>query len=258
LHHVSRATIHEFEPIQAKGAHVIAAFPSIGLVATIAANFLIERLSLHQVGMMDGPDFPTLSVVQNGEPLAPVRIYTGTYMSRGRKQRIVVFLSEFQPNPELVRPVAEAILEWCRDGGATAVVSPEGLVVEGEAATDNIVEVYAIGSTKRARATLEKAGVSLFTEGIVAGVTGVLLNMGKRDGFDVIGILSEARKEYPDARSAATVIDVLSQIVSADVSAADLYKEADDFERHIAETLRRRRLQEEALDNAPRQSVMYG
>ena len=253
-----QARIYEHEPIDAEGAHVIAAFPSIGLVATIAANFLIERLGLRQVGTMDGPDFPTISVVQKGEPLSPVRIYAGKYPTKGNAGRLVVFLSEFQPNPDLVRPVAAAILEWARENQVASVVSPEGLVVEGEAAHDNIVELYAIGATERGREALRKAGVPLFNEGIVAGVTGILLNLGKRDGLNVIGLLSEAKKEYPDARSAATVIERLAEIVDADLDVKELYEEADEFERHIADQMRRRRLQEDTLERGHKQSVMYG
>lgn len=251
--------IHELEPVDADGAHVIAAFPSIGLVATIAANFLIERLGLRQVGLMDGADFPTISVVQKGEPLNPVRIYAGTYATNDRKdQRLVVFLSEFQPSPDLVRPVASAILEWAQRKKAAVVVSPEGLVVEGEGAHDNVVEVYAIGSTEASRQVLQDAGVPLFNEGIVAGVTGVLLNLGRRDQFDVIGLLSEAKKEYPDARSAATVIELLAQIVDADLNVDELYKEADEFEAHVADQLKKRRARDEAIERTQKHSSMYG
>lgn len=254
-----QARIYESTTIDAKGAHVVAAFPSMGLVATIAANYLIERLGLAQVGMMDGPEFPTISVVQKGEPLSPVRIYAGEYATRGKeRQKIVVFISEFQPNPDLVRPVAEAILAWSKEKGAEVVVSPEGLVVEGEAADDGIVEVYAIGSTEASRQVLQDAGIPLFNEGIVAGVTGILLNLGRREHMEVIGLLSEARKDYPDARSAATVIELLAQVVDADLDVSDLYEEARAFEQQVAEHLKRRRFQDGAMEPGQKPSVMYG
>ena len=72
-------TIHEFEDFDYQGAKVIDGFPSVGLVSTIAANYLIDMLKLKQVGIVDARHFPTLSVVHNGEPLNPVRIYAGTH-----------------------------------------------------------------------------------------------------------------------------------------------------------------------------------
>ncbi len=242
--------IHESEPIAAAGAQVVAAFPSVGLVATIAANFLIERLGLREVGTVDGPEFPTLSVVQNGEPLAPVRIYAGQVRNRDNEmQNLVVFLSEFQPNPDLVRPVAEAILAWADEKDAAVVVSPEGIVMDKEPEGD----VFAIGSTMATRQVLRDLGVPLFQEGIIAGVTGVLLNLGKRNGFDVIGILSEAQKDYPDARSAATVVDVLAQVVDVQLDVSELFEEAAAFEQNIVDRVRRNQVAPQ-----PERNSMYG
>lgn len=249
--------IHEFEPVDAKGAHVIAAFPCVGLVATIAANYLIEEMDLKEVGVVDGPTFPTICVVEDGEPKNPVRIYAGTYDTEAKKGRkLVVFLSEFQPNPDLVRPVAEAIMGWCQEKGADLVVSPEGLLVEGEGAEDDVVEVYAVGSTENARRLLQNAVAPTFKDGIVAGVTGILLNMGRRDRFDVIGILAEAQKEYPDARSAATVIELLGDMVEAELDVSRLRDEAEDFEKHIATVAKRAKANERTASKA--QEFMFG
>ena len=81
--------ICNFEDIDLKGATVIAGFPSIGLVSTIAANYLIDALNLKQIGCVTSSQFPALSVVHTGEPLSPVRIYAG---SQGPNNKIVVFV----------------------------------------------------------------------------------------------------------------------------------------------------------------------
>lgn len=237
--------IIEHEPIQAEGAHVIAAFPCVGLVATITANFLIEELKLEEKGVMDGPGFPTLCVVEDGIPKNPVRIYHGSYESKHGKRDLVVFLSEFQPEANLMRPVAEAITSWCEEKGASMIVSAEGIVLEGAAAEDDIVEVYGVGSTESARKLLDTSTMPRFKDGIVAGVTGILLTLGKRDNLDVIGILSEAKKEYPDVRSAATVIELLADMVGVQADVSRLYEEADGFEKHIGEVAQRKRLRQE-------------
>ncbi|MGB1697720.1 MAG: proteasome assembly chaperone family protein [Thermoplasmatota archaeon] len=239
--------IIEHEEFDAHCAHVIAAFPCVGLVATITANFLIEEMGLKEVGIVDGEGFPSLCVVEDGVPKNPVRMYHGQYKVKGEAKNLVVFLSEFQPDPTLIRPVAEAILGWCKERGAELIVSAEGIVLEGEAALDDIVEVYSVGSTDRARKLLDQSTAPRFKDGIVAGVTGILLTLGKRDHFDVIGILSEAKQEYPDVRSAATVIEVLANMVGVEADVSRLYKEADGFEAHVKDVAaKKRRHQEQA------------
>jgi len=73
--HVKDVEIIDFEDMDLQDATVIAGFPSIGLVSTIAANYLIDALNLKQIGCVRSPYFPALSVVHTGEPLSPVRIY---------------------------------------------------------------------------------------------------------------------------------------------------------------------------------------
>lgn len=228
--------IHEFSHgLDLSGAKIIDGFPSVGLVSTIAANYLIDMLRLKQIGLIDGDQFPTLSVVHNGEPLAPARIYGGERPTQepGSKEKIVVFVSEFQPSPSLVRPISEAMLKWARAKGADYLISPEGLVLEGPAAEDDKVEVYALGSTERMQQLVRTHQLAPFTRGIITGVSGLLLTLGRREGFDVLSILAEAHANYPDARSAAVVIEIVAKLLGMRIDVGPLYREAEGFEKQI-------------------------
>jgi len=119
--------IIDFEEMDLSGALVIAGFPSIGLVSTIAANYLIDALNLKQIGALDSPHFPALSVVHTGEPLSPVRIYAGAQASG---EKVVVFVSEFKPKPHLINSISSAIMDWVRKKECKMLISPEGMVVE--------------------------------------------------------------------------------------------------------------------------------
>jgi len=253
-----KVKIYEFDPdLDLSGAKLVDGFPSVGLVSTIAANYLIDSLKLKQIGVMDNLSFPTLSVVHNGEPLSPVRLYGGEIGAagdKGRREKIVVFVSEFQPVATLVRPIAESILEWAKAKKCGYVISPEGLVLEGEAAEDDRVEVYGIGSTPRSNALLKERNIPQFKEGIITGVSGVLLNQGKREQFDVVSILAEAHPNYPDARSAAVVIEVIARLLGLHINVEPLLREAEGFEQQI------KKLQQKATtkERAPASPQMYG
>jgi len=223
--------IVDFEEMSLAGGTVIAGFPSIGLVSTIVANYLIDALGLKQIGAIDSPYFPTLSVVHTGEPLSPVRIYGGT-VPNGEK--IAVFVSEFKPKPNLINAISDVIMVWAKKKACKLLISPEGMVVEGKTSEEEmVVDAYAIGSTENARAMLQAKNIPQFKNGIIAGVSGVLLNKGKHEKFDVISILAEAHPNYPDARAAASAINVIGTVIGVEINVGPLYDEAERIEKQL-------------------------
>ncbi len=225
--------IYELRRMDLRGATVIDGFPSVGLVSSIVANYLINALSLSQIGIMDSVYFPTVSLVRDGEPMNPVRIYGGP--KQANRDQIVVFISEFQPPPNLIKAIASTVLDWTQDQKCNLLVCPEGLIVDAEmTGPDRQVEVYGIGSTDKAMDLLRKNGVTLFEEGVITGVAGVLLNEGRRRDFDVITLLSEAHPDYPDARAAARVIEVIDKLMlHTELDARPLYEEAERIENQL-------------------------
>lgn len=223
--------IVDFEDMDLQDATVIAGFPSIGLVSTIAANYLIDALNLRQIGALDSSHFPALSVVHTGEPLSPVRIYAGA-QSNGEK--IVVFVSEFKPKPNLINSISNAIMKWATEKKCKMLISPEGMVVEGKNAnSEETAGAYAIGSTGDVRNMLAMKNITQFKNGIIAGVSGVLLNKGKQSDFDVISILTQAHPNYPDAKAAAAAINVIALIIDLEINVAPLYEESERIEKQL-------------------------
>lgn len=229
--HLEDVEIVDFGDVDLNNATVIAGFPSIGLVSTIVANYLIDAFGLKQIGALNSPYFPTLSVVHTGEPLSPVRIYAGTIKSG---EKIAVFVSEFKPKPNLINSLSETIMNWVKKKKCRLLISPEGMVVEGKSSEDeSAVDAYAIGSTENARKTLQAKDIPQFKNGIIAGVSGVLLNKGKHENFDVISILSEAHPNYPDARAAASAINVIATVIGVEINVGPLYDEAERIEKQL-------------------------
>jgi uncharacterized protein len=107
------------------------------------------------------------------------------------------------------------------------------MVVEGKRGERTKGTAYAIGSTEEARNLLVRHGIAQFKSGIIAGVSGVLLNKGKHKNFNVISILAEAHPNYPDARAAAAAIEAMALILGLDVNVAPLYEEAERIEKKL-------------------------
>jgi uncharacterized protein len=230
--------IYEIKRMDLKGSTIINGFPGVGLVSSIVANYLVNSLKLEQIGLMDSNMFPTVSLIRNSEPHHPVRIYAGT--SPGKpSDNLVVFISEFQPPQSIVKPIAETLIDWAQDQWCSLIMCPEGLVIEKEEGAtpddeEKAVRVYGVGSTLRARELIIEPNVLPFSEGVITGVAGILLNEGKRRNFDVISLLAEAQQDYPDARAAAKIIEIIDRLMlHTRLDAKPLYREAERIEAQI-------------------------
>jgi len=228
--------IYELKRVDLKGATVIDGFPSVGLVSSIVANYIINSLHLELVGIMDSVYFPTVSLIREGQPTHPVRIYSG--QKKGGEDQVAVFISEFQPPPNLIKLIAQTMIDWAQEQRCKMLVCPEGLIIDreakGEEPVETAVSVYGVGSTELATNVLKKNEITIFEEGVITGVAGVLLNEGKKREFDVISLLSEAHPDYPDARSAARVIDAIDKILlHTQLDAKPLYEEAERIEMQL-------------------------
>jgi len=221
-------TIYETKKIDLSGAVVIDGFPSVGLVSTICANYLIDALKLEQIGTMDSPYFPSVSMIRAGIPMSPARIYAGAGKDTGDK--VVVFVSEFQPAPALVWPIADAMMKWAKEKKCRMIISPEGLVVEKPENVE-IEDVYGVPSSTAAASELVKSGVKVMANGIITGIASILLNQSARRGIDVLAILAEVQPEYPNARAAARIIEAIDRILKhTEIDVAPLYVEAEKIE----------------------------
>jgi uncharacterized protein len=256
--------IYEIKRVDVEGAIVIDGFPSVGLVSSIVANYLIDTLQMEQIGIVESPAFPTVSLIRNGDPQHPVRIYAGRppadRTGRGA-DKIVAFVSEFHPAPTVIHPLATTILDWVQEQRCSLLVSPEGLVVDaaprvgkgGRAARLNDVRVYGVASTRKARELYIEPNMNTFAEGVITGIAGVLLNEGRRRGFDVLTFLAEAQSDYPDARAAAKVIETINQILlRTPLDPVPLYAEAERIEQQLLSI--QRHAAERGRADAPTQS----
>jgi uncharacterized protein len=260
--------IYEIKRVDVEGAIVIDGFPSVGLVSSIVANYLVDTLQMEQIGIVESAAFPTVSLVRNGIPQHPVRIYAGRPKSDRAgpgADKIVAFVSEFHPAPSIIVPLATAILDWAQEQRCSLLVSPEGLLVETptgpprrhRAGLDD-VKVFGIASTRKARDLYIDPNTIPFTEGVITGIAGVLLNEGRRRGFDVLTFLAEAQADYPDARAAAKVIETINRILlHTPLDPVPLYAEAERIEQQLLQIQRRAAERARPEATAPSSQPMY-
>jgi len=241
-----------------KDAYVIDGFPSVGLVGSISANYLVSFLGLEEIAVMDSTSFPAVSLIRSGLAHSPVRIYAG---QKG-DDKVVAFVSEFPPPPNLAKPLAKTMMDWIEDNGCQMLISPEGLAMESkmfeqeasQAPPEN--RIFGIGSTSNAMDVLKRNGIAAFENGVIVGLAGVLLNEGVNRGFDVVVLLSEAHAEYPDARAAAAVTSAIDRILlHIELDTKPLLIEAAGIEERLKEIYKKAGKKDELVKM---RSIMYG
>ena len=235
--------------LNASGALVVSCFPSIGFVSSIVAHYLVDKLDLELVGGVRHPKLPPVCLVQDGKPLPPMRFYSGEPIGNmERCDKIVLIASEIQVLPELNLPLADTLLDWCTENGvgATMLIDSyaQGIGQQHSIFDDDQTDetLLGIGSTEVSHQTLEGLGVPLLKQGVVGGITGVMMGESRRRGVDVMAILAESDGEIggslPDARAAARIIECLDDLLPAvHLDPEPLLAEAQRIEGEIREMM---------------------
>ncbi len=225
--------IIEYEDIDLSNCLLVVAFPTVGIISSIAGHFIIDSLKLKEIGAIISKEFMPATIIHNGKPSPPVRIHAGEKECGpdGKCEQIAVIISEFIPPYNVIKPLADKILEWAEKKRCQFIVALEGTHAIG--AKKNF-QVYGISSNEATRNVLKKYNIEETLEGMITGVNGVILYEGVLKKRDVICLLSEAHDSFPDSRAAGNLLeklDVMLPIIKIDPK--PLYQEAKEIEKKI-------------------------
>lgn len=231
--------IHEYKDVYMYDCILVVGFPSVGLISSIAANYIVRTLKLERMAAIVSDQFPPYTILQEGVPSHPVRIFSGKRECKDGEpcEQLVVILAEFMPKPELLRPLAELILEWGKHKGVRNIVTLEGINQNEQTGS-----TIGIGTTPAMREMLGRYDVKEMREGMVTGLSGMLLAEGNRLDQNVICLLGPARAEMPDARGAANLMEIIGRMLpELKIDPEPLLKEAESIEvgmRQAMESIR--------------------
>ncbi|DAC36520.1 MAG: PAC2 family protein [Candidatus Thalassarchaeaceae archaeon] len=238
------------ENLNCEDALVLTCFPSAGFVSSIVAHFLVDRLGLKFVGGARGAGLPPVCLVQDGKPLPPLRFYAGEPICNvERCDKIVLIASEIQVSAEMSLPMSDSILDWMESSGATQMMMIDSFTHGQEQAhsifddDDSDESLLGIASTDPAHEVLSNLDVPMLKQGVVAGMTGVMLGECRRRGIDAMAIMAESGGEMangaiPDARAAARIIKTLDGLLPAiKLDPEPLLEEAQRIEEQIREMM---------------------
>jgi uncharacterized protein len=268
---MSEAPLVEVDPeIDVSGALIVCCFPSLGFVSSIVAHYLVEKLELKLVGGVRHHSLPPVCLVQEGLPLPPLRFYSGEPICNMKEcNKVILIASEIQISSKLCLPLTEALLNWCETNntGPMIMVDAYAIGIEHKHTIfdddDSTETLLGIGSTAAAHKILTDLEVPLLQQGVVGGMTGVMMGECRRRNSIGMAILAESSGKIgngaiPDARAAARIIECLDGLLPAvHLDPEPLLEEAQRLEQQIRDMMAAT-LNPVAEDASSAPTTMYG
>lgn len=238
-------SIREIQKIPLKNPRIIEGFPGVGMVGTICASYLAEKLDMAWVGSMHSPQFPPISAIHDFKPMSPARIYAS------KKHNLIVLFSEFVIPANIVHPLSNVILDFAKAKKASALYSLAGI------ATPNPEEkLYGVASTVKMSDSIKKQGFELIKEGATQGVSGILIAECAARKIPAANLLVQTAAPL-DPVASARLLDKVSGMLSLGLDTSALKRQGEKVQSKIQESMDKMRALHEDYKKME-QNPMYG
>jgi uncharacterized protein len=203
--------------------NVIVGVPEAGLVGTITCSYLIEQLKLSERGFIDSDLLPQVMIIHNSAVTYPIHIFG--------KDNLLVVLSEVPLPPYASLEVAKEIASWTRSLKASLVIGVTGAPskTRDESHGEGRPTVVGVGNNDAALGLLKSGGASPFEDGVLSGFYASLLKYCNANSQANITLLAESLSQFPDPAAAASIIDVLSKLLTLKVDTKPLMQESEEI-----------------------------
>ena len=241
----------EKKPLNLSGYTLIEGFPGMGLVGTIAAKYLSEKLHGTESGYIVSDAFIPVIRVHEGLPVHPSRIYVS------EKNKLVLLVSE-QIVPQLfTNRMSKAIVDWIQKKKIKRVISLSG--IRALPHKEGKLSVYGIASDEASKKMLKQFKVEIIKEGITSGITALMMLEFKDRKIEAFSLLGNVQIAA-DYKAAAALIEKLNEMLGLSIDAKPLRKEAKETEKALLEHLKNLKQvsdQTQKLETPSPQTPMY-
>ena len=151
--------IKELKPLNLEEGYLIDGFPSAGFSSAIATESMVHTSNFQLGGIIDSDAFPPISIIKNGKPNYPSRIFVNEDL------KVSIFLSYLTLDQSLHRVAAKTMLKWAQKHKIKLIVSSIAVKT-----TEGGETMIGIGSTESAREKVRNAGLKVIEHGTVPGI----------------------------------------------------------------------------------------
>jgi uncharacterized protein (TIGR00162 family) len=211
---------------------LIEGLPGVGHVGKLAAEHVLEELDSEVVARVYSTHFPPQVSVEDGRSELAHAEFTAVETETGPD--VVVLTGNHQAQDATGHyGLTNTFLDVADELGVERLFAlggvPTGELIEeydvlGAATTDDLIEA------------LEDLGVEFREDepaGGIVGVSGLLLGLGERRGFEAACLMGETSGYLVDPKSAQAVLEILQESIGFEVDFGSLEDRADEMEEVV-------------------------
>ena len=212
---------------------LLAAWPGIGHVAMILANYMLDKLEFRDLAELDAPVFYDPIGVLAREHIieAPSFPESHFYYWKNKKgdHDIILFIGEDQPSTKIYE-VANSILDFAHKLGVKRVYTCAAALTKIH--FTETPRTWAVATHKELVEELRTQGLLQKGTLQIAGLNGLLLGIAKEKSLEGICLLGEvpaqtSRMENPVA--ALAILKVFAKLMSIPIDTRELAENAQDI-----------------------------
>lgn len=217
---------------------IIVAFPGPGMVGSIAANYIIEQLHMHQIAFVDS-EFIIPGIIYIGRKLRhPFRIYADN------DGKICIILSDIPIIRTGIHSVLSTVVKWIKKYNAKEVILLDGFPVEGIPGPDRKTVVL----SSDVKAAYNDGGLQFIDDdssdshfmAFVEGISGGFLASCLSDEIRCTGLYIPASNGIPDSEGAALLIESIDSIRQGilDINTSPLRQKGEKTRRQMEDLIK--------------------
>ncbi len=222
----------------------IAAWPGMGNVAVIAGGYLVRKLGLKPVAVIDGAGRFEIGavMVRGGRITVPEPARTVIYSGRAGESGpvVTVLLAEAQPDSGAMA-FARDLIDRARQMGADHVVTFASVATQVEPSA--APRVLGAATTDELADELAAAHIDPLGEGEIGGMNGLTVGAASLAGLPGVSLLGEIpyyAAQIANPAAAASVLEAFARLSGVEVDRAELLRHGERMNRlltHLRERM---------------------
>lgn len=217
--------IKEIRKVELKNPILVEGFPGLGMVGSIATQYLKRQLKAQKLAILYSPHFPYHVLVNKKGGARLLRGEFYFWKNETGENDFIFLTGDSQAQTiEGQFEVANSILDFAEKKKVKTIITIGGYRNEVED-TPKVVTVSTnpalFEKALKAKAVSSDAGTP------IVGTAGLLLGLAKFRKIDAVCLLGETRGYLPDPRTAKSVIEILRGMLNVKVDLKGLDKEIE-------------------------------
>lgn len=222
---MKKTVINESKKVELKNPILIEGLPGLGMVGSIATQYLANQLKAQKIATLYSPHFPYHVIV---DKKGGARLLRGEFYflkNETGKNDLIFLTGDSQAQTiEGQFEVANIILDFAEKNKVKTIITIGGYRNEVE----DSPKVVAVSTNPTLfKKALKAKAISSDSGTPIVGTAGLLIGLAKFRKIDAICLLGETRGYLPDPKTAKRVIEILQRILKVKVDLKDLDKEIE-------------------------------